>query len=334
MKSDSMILEDNKFKLSIYCSLFLHILFLVMLYVGTPSFYEEYKQEPQLVSFEMLPASTVMNLPQMINPELKKAEKKTNPKTAKKKAPKEVKKAETEQKPEPKTEQKSEAKSEPVTKSEPVKEKKSEQENIQKVPVKPKVEEDKPIEKKDKPKNKTQEKLKDKPKNRTEKSTEANSKSKTLRKSLEEPEASKVSPFDALDSEDDNEQEDIKLTKDIIDEKNFSTSQLYDEFNPLSITETMLIRRQIEQHWSPPVGLDSASGVRVMISLKLTKAAGIKRLEVKNVICPKGDIGVCRLVAESTLRAVRKAMPIKGLSVDRYDIWGEFDLLFDPQDLL
>ncbi len=304
-----------------------------MLYIGTPSFYQEYNQDYQVVSFEMLPASEIMNLPQITNPDLKNTEKKAKLKKANQKADIQKNQPKISNKNAPKEVQKSTPNTKPisaVSSSTYTQNKKTETENSHNVATKINSKQDKTVKKhEDQPK-----KLEDKPKKKPEKHDKSEQPSKNLRKSLDKPSASRASPFDVVDAEDDSLQEDQEVNEDMIDERNFSTSQLYDEFNPLSITETMLIRRQIEKHWSPPVGLDSASGVQVMLSLKLTKDANIKQLKIKNVICPKRNIGVCRLVAESTLRAVRKAMPIKNLSADRYDIWGEFDLLFDPEDLL
>ena len=34
--------------------------------------------------------------------------------------------------------------------------------------------------------------------------------------------------------------------------------------------------------------------------------------------------------AESAVRAVRQASPIENLPTDRYDIWKEFNMLFNP----
>lgn len=324
-----MVLQDNKFKLSIYCSIFLHAIFLVMLYLGTPSFYKEYKQDHQLVSFEMLPASAVMNLPPMTNPEIKKIKDKAKAKPDRKPqttSEKQNQKTKTEPKVETKKTVATNANNSNTDNLKTKNNKSSvKAEDLNKTKLKKE-----PIKQQDEPKDKA---------NKDVKKTKTSTPSKNLRKSLEDPAAAQASPFDVLDDKEKKpkkakQKKEVEITEEMIDERNFSTSQLYDEFNPLSITETMLIRRQIEKHWSPPVGLDSAGGVQILITLTLSKNAHIKKLKVKNVICPKRNIAVCRLVAESALRAVKKASPIKNLSPDRYDIWGEFDLLFDPEDLL
>lgn len=104
----------------------------------------------------------------------------------------------------------------------------------------------------------------------------------------------------------------------------------YDEDSPLSITEKLLVKGQIEKNWRPPVGLEKLSDVRVLLHMNLEKNGEIKEVIVKNIICPLNSENTCKLTAESAIRAVRQSSPIENLPLDRYDIWKEFDLIFDP----
>lgn len=104
----------------------------------------------------------------------------------------------------------------------------------------------------------------------------------------------------------------------------------YDEDSPLSITEKLLVKGQIEKNWRPPVGLEKLEEVRVLLHMTLEKNGEIKDVIVKRIICPLNSDNTCKLTAESAIRAVRQSSPIENLPLDRYDIWKEFDLIFDP----
>ncbi len=107
----------------------------------------------------------------------------------------------------------------------------------------------------------------------------------------------------------------------------------YDEESPLSITEKLLVKGQIEKNWRPPVGAEKLAEVRVLLHMTLEKSGEIKNVVIKNIICPLNSNTTCKLTAESAIRAVRKSSPIENLPSDRYDIWKEFNLIFDPSQL-
>lgn len=107
----------------------------------------------------------------------------------------------------------------------------------------------------------------------------------------------------------------------------------YNEDSPLSITEKLLVKGQIEKNWRPPVGLEKLDEVRVLLHMSLEKNGEIKDIIVKQIICPLSSDNTCKLTAESAIRAVRQSSPIENLPADRYDIWKEFDLIFDPSQI-
>jgi outer membrane biosynthesis protein TonB len=104
----------------------------------------------------------------------------------------------------------------------------------------------------------------------------------------------------------------------------------YDEESPLSITEKLLVKGQIEKNWRPPVGSESLAEVRVLLHMTLEKNGEIKTVTVKNIICPSNSNTTCKLTAESVIRAVRKSSPIENLPPERYNTLRTFDLIFDP----
>ena len=110
----------------------------------------------------------------------------------------------------------------------------------------------------------------------------------------------------------------------------YSRGMDYDENNPLSITEKLLVRIQIEKHWRPPVGAQNLEGVQVILHIMLEKNGVLKDVKVKNIICPHNSKTTCKLVEESAYRAARRANPFENMLPERYDVWKEFDLEFIP----
>lgn len=113
----------------------------------------------------------------------------------------------------------------------------------------------------------------------------------------------------------------------------YSRGMDYDEESPLSITERLLVKNQMQKHWQPPAGAQNIEEVRVLIHITIEKNGTIKSTTVKNIICPTNSETTCKLTAESAIRAIRKASPLENLLPERYDTWKEFNLLFDPSFL-
>ncbi len=108
----------------------------------------------------------------------------------------------------------------------------------------------------------------------------------------------------------------------------YSKSSSYNEANPLSITEELLIKGQIQKHWHE-LGAPNIEGIHIIFHVIMEKNGIITDVIVKKKICPHGTETACNIVADSALRSVRKASPLEGLAADRYDVWREFDLDFD-----
>lgn len=98
----------------------------------------------------------------------------------------------------------------------------------------------------------------------------------------------------------------------------------------LTTDEKMLIKRQVEDKWIPVVG--DIENIKVKISLELEIDGTVTKAETTSITCPPGGEEMCRLVAETTKNAAKNASPIKNLQPDRYNIWKNFDLIFNPGD--
>ncbi|MDG1436568.1 MAG: hypothetical protein P8P83_02130 [Rickettsiaceae bacterium] len=110
----------------------------------------------------------------------------------------------------------------------------------------------------------------------------------------------------------------------------FARGTNYDEDSPLSITEKLAIQNQIHKHWRAPAGANNLEEIRIIIHIFLEKNGVIKDITVKDRICPGLSDVACKLVEDSAVRALKKASPLEGFILSRYDIWKEFTLEFDP----
>ena len=108
----------------------------------------------------------------------------------------------------------------------------------------------------------------------------------------------------------------------------YSKSSSHNEDKPLSITEELLIKGQIQKHWHE-LGAPNIEGIHIIFHVIMEKNGIITDVIAKKKICPHGTETACNIIADSALRSVRKASPLEGLAADRYDIWKEFDLDFD-----
>lgn len=111
-------------------------------------------------------------------------------------------------------------------------------------------------------------------------------------------------------------------------EGNFTKGNNSDEESPLSITEEMLIKQQIIKHWDKPAGIE---GIEVTFHVRLDIEGNVTIIQVSGLI---GDTQLQVLVEETARRAVKKASPIQNLRPERYNVWKEFKLRFDPSSMM
>jgi len=111
-------------------------------------------------------------------------------------------------------------------------------------------------------------------------------------------------------------------------EGKFAKGNNADEESPLSITEEMLIKQQIIKHWDKPAGIE---GIEVIFHVKLDIEGNVTIIQVSGLT---GDKQLQVLVEETGRRAVKKASPIKSLRPERYNVWKEFKLRFDPSSMM
>ncbi|WP_041404598.1 energy transducer TonB [Rickettsia massiliae] len=318
--------KDN-FTVFLSFSVVLHLLLLYFFLFGMPSLFEKLPEE-QTITFEMLPVSDKSNIitqtKQKEAPIKNEDAKKSEQSKPKEEEPQDLPKAEKAKKPEAKTMEEKPK----IEEKKPIEEPKSEeakealpekQEEVKE--EKPKEEEKKQAEEKEKPEEKKEE-------------TKPAEKPKEVKK--KEP---KTDELDSLlkNLEQSAEGDNVKSNKHQRSKKADNAKEakgVYTDGLPLSDSETSLIKRQIERHWSNvPAGVRGNNKVKVIISITLDKAGNVEQAKVNEKICPNIPASVCEALADNAIRAVWQASPIENLDSARFNHWKEINFSFDPSKL-
>jgi outer membrane biosynthesis protein TonB len=180
--------------------------------------------------------------------------------------------------------------------------------------------EDKPEVKKDvvkipdkTPPDKKPEPKKDKPKEKKKNDTDLDSLLKTLEK------------------ESDGKEE--KSKKQSMSEKTDAEVESKGQFNedmPMSISEEMALRQQIERHWNIPAGAQNVDEITITLHIILSQDGSVDKVEILNKQCGAASSVLCEAVADSALRAAQLASPFQNLSPERFNAWKENNFVFAP----
>ncbi|GAB4163229.1 MAG: hypothetical protein Tsb006_2020 [Rickettsiaceae bacterium] len=300
--------ENKKFQRAIVFSGVLHLILLLIFLFGLPSVFDRLPEEQNVITFEVVDISEISNV---------KTESVSPKKTEEVKKSKEVKKSTKLEKPKPKKVE------------EPTKEKTPEKEKVEK------AEDKKEAEKvtKEEPEKPKEEKKTPEPVVKKEPKKEQPKPAKAPKKAKEEDSIDSILKNLEQESVGDDPKAKAQNTNNQPEGKTFSRGAEYNEDSPLSITEKMLIKNQIQKYWSPPVAAQSIGDVRVLLHMTMEKNGTVKKVSVMKIVCPPGADATCKLTAETAIRAVWKASPIENLPPDRYDLWKEFNLFFDPSSM-
>ena len=104
------------------------------------------------------------------------------------------------------------------------------------------------------------------------------------------------------------------------------------EAAPLSMTELDSIRHQIQKHWNLPAGARDAHNMRVTLSISLDRDGPVLDVTIDNLGQALRDT-FFGAMAESAVRAVWKTEKIRYLSREKYHLWRDMKLNFDPSDM-
>lgn len=295
-RNSTYLSEEYIFIVSLFC----HVIVMLLFYKGVPVLFKKIEDTPpQIIAFEMLPVKEVANVKDQ-----KQVEQKEVP--SKQEEAKKIKNTKT-------------SKQEKVLpKTEKIDDKKSQDTKViakktNDLATKKHIEQ--ATEKQNAPKK--------------SKSNKKNQKSKineediidSLLKNLEDASAGKTAKSSKR-----------KLEK-AKDNGKFAKGAAYDENSPLSITEHMLIKQQIEKHWRPPIGAKDLDKAKVKIHVSVDPDGTIKEVDIQGYECPIGSESTCQLLSESAVRAIRTTGKLKDLIKDRYEFWKEITLLFEPNEI-
>lgn len=100
---------------------------------------------------------------------------------------------------------------------------------------------------------------------------------------------------------------------------------------PLTMSEEDALRRQIERCWSVPAGAKDAQNLVVEIKVRLNRDGSV--IEASPVQSSRMADPFYRIAAESAVRAVLRCQPLN-VPRDKYSVWKEMTLTFNPKDLL
>lgn len=110
----------------------------------------------------------------------------------------------------------------------------------------------------------------------------------------------------------------------------------YDRTKPIMIADYDNIRMQIEKKFFNPVVTDFQPGeVVIRIKVNLKSNGEVEKVTVLNTGAYSAKhLDVFSTLRDSLVRAVHMASPLKGLSADSYESWGEIELVFDAHRLM
>lgn len=101
--------------------------------------------------------------------------------------------------------------------------------------------------------------------------------------------------------------------------------------NNLTISEIDALRQQISRCWNPPVGVREAEGLVVRINMELGPDGFV--FGTPRVMNSSFDPNF-QIAAESAIRAVSQCQPYTMLPIEKYDVWKNMILNFDPREML
>jgi outer membrane biosynthesis protein TonB len=93
-----------------------------------------------------------------------------------------------------------------------------------------------------------------------------------------------------------------------------------------------LLRTQMYQCWSPPIGSPNPEELIVEVNVYLAPNGGLARAPQLSAASRAAAAGnpFMRAAAESALRAVNICAPYRNLPADQYGQWNEVRIIFDP----
>jgi hypothetical protein len=326
-------------------SLISHLFFLYLAIYGISFSSQDLKHQEEIISFEVLPASEISNVPNRVRKTALPLEKEIESKKVTKpqerpQVTKSISKEPTEPiKPEPPIDKKETPTAPKQTIDETIKSNDKEQldkaESLESIKQDKKPEAPKPQEVPEAPKpQEVKQKLKRQSQQQLVKTDKASStkenhqKNKT--KAINDSELDSLMKTLEQASEGDNSKSRNHALKKISGEDSETSKGTYDQNKAFSLSEIAIIKQQIDKNWNRPIGAADIEDIKITIYIVLAEDGSVQEAEIRNVECGNASRELCGITADSALRAVRKASPLQNLSPERYYVWQKFNFLFTP----
>lgn len=98
----------------------------------------------------------------------------------------------------------------------------------------------------------------------------------------------------------------------------------------LSMTELDAIKRRLMQLWNPPIGADNPQDMVVTVRFKLKRDG---TLDGGPLVMNSGNSQVFMIARERAIRAIFQAQPFNTLPQDKFDLWHDLEVTFDPRQM-
>jgi hypothetical protein len=102
---------------------------------------------------------------------------------------------------------------------------------------------------------------------------------------------------------------------------------------PLSMTVIDMIKAQIYKCWNVPAGAKNAAELVVPVHVRLAEDGSVLSAEAVDTARMNTD-PFYRAAAESAVRAVRICSPLQNLPANKYQVWKDMTLVFNPKDMV
>lgn len=99
----------------------------------------------------------------------------------------------------------------------------------------------------------------------------------------------------------------------------------------ISMSEIDALRRRLMQLWNPPAGAKNPEELIVTVRLQLNRDG---RLAGPPSVVSHGSSTLYMVSRDNAMRAVFMGQPYTMLSPNKYDLWKEIEITFDPRDML
>lgn len=112
-------------------------------------------------------------------------------------------------------------------------------------------------------------------------------------------------------------------------------SEKYNPTLPLSISDMDAIKSQVAPCWRMPAGAENDYTLVVTLNIQLNADGSLLKVEpLMNDRLKAASSPAFRMAMESAMRAISRCTPLKDLPSDKYDSWKDFDMVFDPKNML